>query len=415
MRTLVRSVLSASLFASALFAAGMDAANDRMKAGDLATEARIASGKMKDFPRARAAIVEAYKLAPNLPKVQALYADLAGPETAVAIDEEIFFVKEVPEIKIRLNLLTNTPSSGAAWIKKARLFIKQGENVRVTLEATSFNPPVFAWNGKNELGEVLPDGSYTLAAEIRGNLDFPLYAAENRVMLVSKKLEAMIAVKEKLFAAGKETVNIQTIYPDRSRVTAWELGLTSTSGKLVRKLTGTTLPASIAWDGKDAAGEVVPGGDVFTAKLKGKDKSGKDFESNPDQAESEIAIIDIGGGQLSFKMSTLQFDIGKADLKTNCYVLLDRVAAILKKYSWYSVKIQGHTDNVGGEAENKALSQKRAESVSAYLSAKDAKIKERVAAEGIGPGKPVADNATESGRAKNRRVEFILTKIPLKE
>lgn len=411
----IRFLLATALLASALLAAGMDAANDRMKAGDLATEARIASGKMKDFARARAAILEAYKLAPNLQKVQQLYADLAGPETAIATDEEIFFVKEQPEFKIRLTILTNPPSSGAAWIKEAFLYVKQGQNVRVSLEASNLNPPVWSWNGKNELGELLPDGSYTLTAEIRGKMGFPLYAAENRVMVVSKKLEAMIAVKEKLFAAGKESVNIQTIYPDRSRVTAWDLTLTSTSGKPVRKLTGTTLPAAIVWDGKDDAGEVVPGGDVFTAKLKGKDKSGKEFESNPDQAESEIAIVDIGGGQLSFKMSTLQFDIGKADLKTNCFVLLDRVAAILKKYSWYSVKIQGHTDNVGGEADNKALSQKRAESVSAYLSKKDDKIKERVAAEGIGPGKPVADNATESGRAKNRRVEFILTKIPLKE
>jgi outer membrane protein OmpA-like peptidoglycan-associated protein len=156
-------------------------------------------------------------------------------------------------------------------------------------------------------------------------------------------------------------------------------------------------------------------GDIYTLLLKGKDKSGKNFESNPDQAESEIPIVDIGGGQLSFKMNTLQFAIGKAEVNTNSFVLLDRVAAILKKYSWYSVKVQGHTDNVGAAADNQALSQKRAEAVSGYLSGRDIKLKDRLSSEGIGMGKPVAENNTDGGRAKNRRVEFVLTKMPLKD
>lgn len=388
---------------------------DRLKVADLATEARIASGQIRDFARARAAIMEAYAISPNNPKVQNLFPDLAGPETILATDEEIFFVKETPEFKVRLTILSNPVSAGAAWIKKANLYIKKNGSVVRTLPWNGTSPIVFVWNGKTDSGEMTADGSYELGADLTGKLGFTLTSGANRVFLVSKKLEAMIAVKEKLFAAGKEPVRFQTFYPDRTRVTSWELSIAGTSGKVVRKLSGTTFPELITWDGKDESGEVVPGGDVFTAKLKGKDKSGKDFESNPDQTESEIEIVDLGGGKLSFKMSTFQFDIGKADLKPASYVLLDRVGAILKKYAWYTVAIQGHTDNVGSAADNLALSKKRAESVSTYLSGKDAKVASRVSAEGLGQTKPVADNGNEAGRAKNRRVEFLLTKIPLKE
>lgn len=408
----MRAFFYSLIFFSSLFAGAVE---DRLKVADLATEARIASGQMRDYARARAAIMEAYAISPNNPKVQNLFPDLAGPETALATDEEIFFIKDTPEFKVRLTILSNPVSAGTAWIKKASLFIKKGGSVVRTLSWNGATPIVFSWNGKTDAGETAADGSYELGAEITGKLGFTLTSGANRVFLVSKKLEAMIAVKDKLFAAGKEPVRIQTFYPDRTRVTSWELAISGTSGKVVRRINGTAFPETITWDGKDESGEIVPGGDVFTLKLKGKDKSGKEFESNPDQSESEIEIVDLGGGKLSFKMSTFQFDIGKADLKPASYVLLDRVGAILKKYAWYTVAIQGHTDNVGTPADNLALSKKRAESVSTYLSAKDAKVASRVSSEGLGQTKPVADNGTEIGRAKNRRVEFLLTKIPLKE
>ena len=71
------------------------------------------------------------------------------------------------------------------------------------------------------------------------------------------------------------------------------------------------------------------------------------------------------------------------------------------------MEIQGHTDNIGSAAYNKDLSQRRAESVRTYLIGKGV-AEGRLTAHGYGLEQPVADNKTEKGRAKNRRVEFRL-------
>jgi outer membrane protein OmpA-like peptidoglycan-associated protein len=70
------------------------------------------------------------------------------------------------------------------------------------------------------------------------------------------------------------------------------------------------------------------------------------------------------------------------------------------------LRVEGHTDNVGGKAANQALSDQRAAAVVAWL-ASHGVTKARLAAQGFGDTKPVADNATEEGRAKNRRVELV--------
>ncbi len=82
----------------------------------------------------------------------------------------------------------------------------------------------------------------------------------------------------------------------------------------------------------------------------------------------------------------------------------------MKKYPDTKATIEGHTDNVGKEAADMKLSQKRADAVVKSL-IKDYKIdKSRLKAVGYGPKKPVASNATAAGKQQNRRVEAVLTK-----
>lgn len=83
---------------------------------------------------------------------------------------------------------------------------------------------------------------------------------------------------------------------------------------------------------------------------------------------------------------------------------LDKFAQFLTKYPEAKAEIEGHTDNTGGEKQNFAISQKRAQAVVNALVKQYKIARKRLTAKGYGPSQPVADNGTEDGRAKNRRV-----------
>ena len=92
--------------------------------------------------------------------------------------------------------------------------------------------------------------------------------------------------------------------------------------------------------------------------------------------------------------------------------MLDKIAATLVDYNQTVVQVAGHTDSTGSHAYNMQLSQKRADSVKAYLTSRNV-TPQRLQAVGAGPDHPVADNATPEGRAQNRRVE--ITIVPVTE
>jgi len=102
----------------------------------------------------------------------------------------------------------------------------------------------------------------------------------------------------------------------------------------------------------------------------------------------------------------LEFDLGKATIRSKSFATLDRVADLLVQKN-FSLKLAGHTDNTGSMALNLRLSKDRAEAVKAYLVSKGANAS-RIEATGYGPNQPIASNNTAEGRQKNRRVEFSL-------
>ncbi|MES2003984.1 MAG: OmpA family protein [Bacteroidota bacterium] len=109
---------------------------------------------------------------------------------------------------------------------------------------------------------------------------------------------------------------------------------------------------------------------------------------------------------VSEAIRNLEFDFGKATIRTRSLPYLTRVAELLVKKG-FSLKLAGHTDNVGSEAANMRLSKNRAESVRNYLLSQNVSGA-RVEAVGYGKSQPVASNKTDAGRQKNRRVEFTL-------
>ena len=102
----------------------------------------------------------------------------------------------------------------------------------------------------------------------------------------------------------------------------------------------------------------------------------------------------------------IHFDTGKATLQPDSEQVLGEIAKLLTASPALKLRVEGHTDNQGNAAANQSLSEKRAQAVVAWLDSHGVNAS-RLSAEGFGQTKPVADNATEDGRAKNRRVELV--------
>jgi outer membrane protein OmpA-like peptidoglycan-associated protein len=125
-----------------------------------------------------------------------------------------------------------------------------------------------------------------------------------------------------------------------------------------------------------------------------------------------IAFIEDKGKPVDkttwFSFDRLDFETGSATLKPTSAEQLKNIAEIMKAYPKVALKLGGYTDNVGSADSNLKLSQKRAESTMQELVKLGADAK-RLQAEGYGEKYPVADNSTEEGRAKNRRIDLRVT------
>ncbi|MBT9394576.1 OmpA family protein [Hymenobacter sp. NST-14] len=102
----------------------------------------------------------------------------------------------------------------------------------------------------------------------------------------------------------------------------------------------------------------------------------------------------------------MHFDTDNATIRPESEPTVAEVARLLRQNPALRLAVQGHTDNVGPAAHNQQLSEARAQSVVAALTQAGISA-ERLQAAGFGPSQPLADNATEAGRARNRRVELV--------
>ncbi len=108
----------------------------------------------------------------------------------------------------------------------------------------------------------------------------------------------------------------------------------------------------------------------------------------------------------------ITFAVDSADISASFYPVLDSVGLVLKEFDKTMVEVAGHTDSDGTEAHNQDLSQRRANSVMAYLTSRDLRS-DRFITVGAGEAHPIASNDTKEGKQLNRRVE--ITIVPLKE
>jgi len=138
-------------------------------------------------------------------------------------------------------------------------------------------------------------------------------------------------------------------------------------------------------------------------------KQKEDAEKKLSALQSKtISVYKDARGTILSMNSDFLFETAKWDLKPELKENLAEISGILKNLLTSStISVEGHTDNVGNAAANKKLSEQRAKAVLDYLVSRGVD-KKRLKSVGYGLTKPVADNKTEEGRAKNRRVELVI-------
>jgi outer membrane protein OmpA-like peptidoglycan-associated protein len=123
----------------------------------------------------------------------------------------------------------------------------------------------------------------------------------------------------------------------------------------------------------------------------------------------EEGEVSLSGNELILRLHGLTFRSGSDEVDDSMRPLLTKVERVLLDFSDAIIRIEGHTDSQGNPDRNRALSQSRAIAIREYLLSRVPISSSRMEAMGHGEDRPIARNDTEAGRARNRRIEIILT------
>lgn len=123
-----------------------------------------------------------------------------------------------------------------------------------------------------------------------------------------------------------------------------------------------------------------------------------------------VSVTRVGDEIILNMPGNITFATGSADLNASFFSVLDSVALVLKEFDKTIIDVAGHTDSVGSDQTNQALSERRANTVAQYLRSKGVSD-QRIMAVGYGESRPIASNDTPEGRQQNRRVELTLSPL----
>ena len=140
------------------------------------------------------------------------------------------------------------------------------------------------------------------------------------------------------------------------------------------------------------------------------DKQIKELKEQTAGSGVDITPTDNGQAILVNLPEGVTFDVGSYSLRPEFRATLDKVADNLKQYPNSLIDVYGHTDSTGSDAYNQTLSENRARTVANYLSMQGV-TPARIRSQGYGETMPVADNTTDEGRRKNRRVEIKIVPV----
>ncbi|WP_294294527.1 OmpA family protein [uncultured Sphingomonas sp.] len=138
------------------------------------------------------------------------------------------------------------------------------------------------------------------------------------------------------------------------------------------------------------------------------DKQERDLRART--AGTDVQVIRQGDELVLNMPSGITFGYDRADIQPQFRPTLDQVADVLSQYNSTYVDVYGHTDSTGADAYNQTLSERRATAVADYLAGHGVNPA-RLGTRGFGETRPIASNATEDGRAANRRVEIKIVPV----
>jgi len=147
---------------------------------------------------------------------------------------------------------------------------------------------------------------------------------------------------------------------------------------------------------------------ALVQRLEAQARIKEQFERVEKMFTRDEARVFREGDTIILRLVGLTFDSGKADLKQSTFDLLAKVEKAIDVFPRSELVIEGHTDSYGGDELNQKLSQQRAESVQQYMINAMRIPSYRLVATGFGETNPVANNETESGRARNRRIDIVI-------
>lgn len=140
------------------------------------------------------------------------------------------------------------------------------------------------------------------------------------------------------------------------------------------------------------------------------DKQIKELKEQTAGSGIDVSETDNGAAILVNLPDGVTFDVASYALKPSFRATLDQVAESLIKYPNSLIDVYGHTDSTGSDAYNQTLSENRARTVANYLIARGVPAA-RIRSQGFGETMPIAENTTEAGRTKNRRVEIKIVPV----
>jgi outer membrane protein OmpA-like peptidoglycan-associated protein len=188
---------------------------------------------------------------------------------------------------------------------------------------------------------------------------------------------------------------------EREQGTAKGAGIGAAAGAVLGAVTGNSNSAAKGAVIGGIAGAI--GGNLWSKKMEDKRRAMEQATQG-----TGVDVTRTADNQLKLNVpSDISFDTGRADIKPELRSVLDSFASGLKDDRTTRIRIVGHTDSTGSDAINDPLSLSRARSVGSYLADRGIDPA-RIETIGRGEHEPIADNSTDAGRAKNRRVEILL-------